>query len=133
MSFVQWTIDLATGFDDIDEQHQQLIDRINNFYDADQTRDRNLIAKALKELIDYTTYHFQQEEKMLEDAGYHLLEQHKKVHINFLSRVATYQSRFENGDDIGEELLTLLDGWLFRHIRINDHGYVDPVKKSGVR
>ncbi|WP_107687704.1 bacteriohemerythrin [Neisseria wadsworthii] len=133
MSFIQWTLDLATGFDDIDEQHQQLINCINKFYDADQTKDRDLIAKALQELIDCTTDHFHKEEQMLEEAGYHLLEQHKKVHLNFLSRMATYQNRFENGDDIGEELLNLLEGWLFRHIRINDHGYVEPVKNAGVR
>lgn len=30
-------------------------------------------------------------------------------------------------------MLNLLDGWLFRHIRLNDHGYIDCVKKSGVR
>lgn len=44
------------------------------------------------------------------------------------------QTHFENGDNSGgEELLTLLDGWLFRHIRLNDHGYVESVKKSGIR
>ncbi len=48
--------------------------------------------------------------------------------------MADLQARYENGDDAAaEELLNLLDGWLFRHIQLNDHGYVEHVKKAGVR
>ena len=30
-------------------------------------------------------------------------------------------------------MLNLLEGWLFRHIRINDMGFVADVKKAGIR
>ena len=42
------------------------------------------------------------------------------------------QGRYENGDnDAAKEMLDLLEGWLFRHIRLNDHGYIEHVKASG--
>ena len=134
MSFITWTLDLDTGFADIDDQHKELVDKINKFYDVYQTGNVVDIKIALQELLDYTVYHFSQEEKMLEEANYRMLEPHKKVHFNFVSKIKNCQASIENGDlEAGKELINLLDGWLFRHIRLNDHGYVADVKKAGVR
>ena len=38
------------------------------------------------------------------------------------------QTRFEAGEDVAQELHTMLSRWLFSHIRNEDHGYVDAVK-----
>ncbi|MCG7656079.1 bacteriohemerythrin [Wielerella bovis] len=134
MSFVLWTADLATGFADIDEQHQILLSRINGFYDAMQSGNFVDSKIALQDLIDYTAEHFAYEEKMLEEANYHMLEPHKKVHANFVAKMEGLQSRYENGEiEAAQELLDILEGWLFRHIRLNDHGYVESVKQAGVR
>ena len=112
MSFITWTLDLDTGFADIDDQHKVLVDKINKFYDVYQTGNVVDIKIALQEL----------------------LEPHKKVHFNFISKIKNCQASIENGDlEAGKELINLLDGWLFRHIRLNDHGYVADVKKAGVR
>lgn len=134
MSFVTWTVDLATGFSDIDEQHQILLDRINQFYAAIQSNNFIDSKIALQDLIDYTIEHFTYEEKMLAEAKYHMLEPHKKIHRHFVEKMEGFQSRYVNGDiDAAQELLNLLDGWLFRHIKLNDHGYVDSVKQAGIR
>lgn len=126
--------DLETGFADIDEQHQILLARINDFADAWDTQNQVDTRIALENLINYTAEHFSYEEQMLAQAEYHMLEPHKKVHANFVNKMRDFQTRYENGDNnAGEELLALLDGWLFRHIRLNDHGYVEHVKKAGVR
>ena len=134
MSFITWTLDLDTGFADIDDQHKELVDKINKFYDVYQTGNVVDIKIALQELLDYTVFHFDHEEKMLEEANYRMLEPHKKVHQNFVTKMVDFQGRYENGDNEAvAEMLNLLDGWLFRHIRLNDHGYVADVKKAGVR
>ena len=134
MSFVMWTADLTTGFADIDEQHQILLDRINEFHAAIQTGNVTDSKISLQNLIDYTVQHFTYEEHMLAQAEYHLLEPHKKVHQHFVEKMEMFQSRFVNGDtEAVHELLNLLEGWLFRHIKLNDHGYVDSVKNAGIR
>lgn len=133
MSFVTWTHDLETGIADVDAQHLVLVDHINKFHDAFQSNNFVDTKNELRDLIDYTAFHFGEEEKMLEAAQYHMLEPHKKVHANFVKRMTDMQERYENGDhQAAQELVELLDGWLFRHIRLNDHGYVEHVKKSGV-
>ena len=78
MSFITWTLDLDTGFADIDDQHKELVDKINKFYDVYQTGNVVDIKIALQELLDYTVFHFDHEEKMLEEANYRMLEPHKK-------------------------------------------------------
>lgn len=134
MSFIIWTQDLDTGFKDIDDQHKILVERINSFYKA--WGPGNFIDSkiTLRDLIDYTIEHFAYEEKMLEEANYFMTEPHKKVHQNFVNKMTALQQRIENHDkEAGDELLAMLDGWLFRHIRLNDHGYIEHVKKSGIR
>ena len=134
MSFVYWTSDLDTGFEDIDEQHRQLVDYTNKLYDAKEANDKEGIEREFQHLIDYTVEHFSYEEMMLEEAQYRLVEQHRKVHQNFVNRLNTLQARYHNGDEEAvEEVIGLCEGWLFRHIHINDHGYIDSVKASGIR
>ncbi len=134
MAFVYWTSDLDTGFEDIDEQHRQLVDYTNKLYDAKEAGDKEGIEREFQHLIDYTVEHFSYEEMMLEEAQYRLVEQHRKVHQNFVTRLNTLQARYRNGDEEAlEEVIGLCEGWLFRHIRINDHGYIDSVKASGIR
>lgn len=134
MPFVYWTTDLDTGFNDIDDQHKILVDRINAFYDAYESGNPVDTKIAMEALLDYTVEHFAYEEKMLAEAQYHMLEPHKKVHQNFIDKIVTFKNRYTNGDHAaGRELLDLLEGWLFRHIRLNDHGYIDSVKKAGIR
>ena len=41
-------------------------------------------------------------------------------------------AKLHSGEDVSDELLTSLDGWLFRHIKINDKGYIHSVNEAGV-
>ena len=130
MALLHWTSDLEVGIEEIDKQHQQLVNYINHLYDAHHSGSREEMAKALDELIQYTVDHFAYEEEMLRQSGYPLLAPHARVHQHFVDKVGTFKNRFNNGDDIGQELLDLMEGWLFMHIRRNDHGYAEHVKKS---
>ena len=47
----------------------------------------------------------------------------------FGKRVAEYRLRFQAGEDITDELRTMLSRWLFNHIRGDDKAYADHVKR----
>jgi len=51
------------------------------------------------------------------------------VHEIFTKRVAGFQQRFKMGEDITEELLTVLRAWLINHIRNDDNDYSEAVRK----
>lgn len=135
MAIVEWTPDLNTGIPDIDEQHQQMLHHINDFYEAANAKDKNRMTIVLFDLINSTLAHFQYEEALMEQAKYPLLEPHRRVHKNFIDKLMALHEKLqtmETTDDIAVLLIDSLDGWLFRHIRINDKGYTNSVNESGV-
>ena len=135
MAIVEWTPDLNTGIPDIDKQHKQMLHHINDFYEAANAKDKNRMSIVLFDLINSTLAHFQYEEALMEQAKYPLLEPHRRVHKNFIDKLMALHEKLqtmETTDDIAVLLIDSLDGWLFRHIRINDKGYTNSVNESGV-
>ena len=135
MTIVEWTPDLDTGIPDIDEQHKQMLHHINDFYEAANAKDKDRMSIVLFDLINSTLAHFQYEEALMEQAKYPLLEPHRRVHKNFIDKLMNLHEKLqtmETTDDIAVLLIDSLDGWLFRHIRINDKGYTNSVNESGV-
>ena len=65
---------------------------------------------------------------MLEEAGYKFLKPHKKVHELFIRRVTDFTLRSARGEDIVDELHSMLSKWLLNHIANEDRDYADAVK-----
>ncbi|MFO7278333.1 MAG: bacteriohemerythrin [Pseudomonadota bacterium] len=123
-----WTDDLNTGIDVIDGQHRRIVDYINQIHEARLRRDSRLVAEVIEAAVDYTLSHFGFEEALMEEVGYPFARAHTKVHQLFTRRVADLQLRFRAGEDVAEELHSLLAKWLFTHIRNDDADYVSAVK-----
>lgn len=121
-----YSVDIAV----IDNQHKRIIEYINELskvstYNADLYTVQNIIFK----LLDYTVSHFCFEESLMEEAGYPLLEPHKKVHEAFIERINFFKERFENGENITKQLMLELQMWLIHHIQDNDTDYKESVQK----
>jgi len=85
---MEWTEDLAVGIAKIDEQHQELFRRINDLLLAiREGRCKNEIDGTIRFLDDYAKFHFSEEEKRMEDAGYSGLEAHKLLHAAYLKNI----------------------------------------------
>jgi len=130
MAHIEWTDDLNTHIQVIDNQHIRIVEYINMLDDVSGTHDRAQVEKVLNELVDYTLSHFAFEESLMEDAGYSFINGHKRVHQLFVKRVGDFQQRFKMGEDIVDELLVTLKSWLINHIRSDDNDYVAIVKSS---
>ena len=128
MAHIEWTDDLDTGIAVIDKQHHRIVEYINELYDMRNSTDRAALEKILQNLVDYTLSHFAFEESLMEDANYSFINGHKKVHEMFTRRVGDFMQRFNMGEDITEELLSVLKAWLINHIRSDDNDYADVVK-----
>ena len=89
----------------------------------------NTGIQVIDELVDYTLSHFAFEEELMEEAGYPFSAAHKRVHEVFTKRVSEYRLRFEAGEDIVDDLRSMLSRWLFNHIRNDDKAYADSVKR----
>ena len=127
MAHIKWSDDLNTGIQVIDKQHLRIVEYINSLDDIQESHDRDEVERILGELVDYTLSHFAFEESLMEDAGYAFINGHKMVHELFVKRVGDFQQRFKMGEDITEELLTVLKSWLVNHIKSDDNDYVQTV------
>jgi hemerythrin len=118
-----WDSKLDTGIEVIDNQHKRIVAYVNQLDTARQSGNRALVIEVIEQLVDYTQSHFSFEEAMMEEAGYRFLKPHQRVHEIFIRRVGEYTVRAAKGDDVAEELHSMLTKWLINHIANEDHDY----------
>lgn len=117
-----FTDQYKTGIELIDNEHRKLFDimgRVNALIHNENLYDRfDEIMSLIDELRDYTVFHFTDEEKLMEDCGYPMLDAQKKAHAGFVRELNQV-----NLDDIDEDqeayltdLLEYLLHWLTTHI-----------------
>lgn len=129
---VEWDRTLELGIDEIDEHHRKLIDILNQCYQAlmlnDHTRQ---LAEIVKELQDYTQYHFEAEEKIMRDTGYEAAGAHVEAHRQFVASIAEFNQRASAGESfVAIEVLTFLKEWLVAHILSTDRALADCIKSA---
>lgn len=131
MAFMQWSRELDTGISVIDQQHQRIVEFINELAVISSTsRDANEVHRVLAMLIEYTQTHFSYEEKLQERLDYPFLKAHRRVHDIFRRKVDEYQIRAQAGERVIPELLHMLKEWLAKHIKGDDAHYVAMIRSS---
>jgi len=124
--FFPWSEDLSVGVHRMDDQHKVLLRLIDRVSDLSESGVGGASLRiVLGQLVDYTKFHFQDEEKLMRDAGYPDLAAHGKVHEAFVAEVARLvagaTASTESVD--ASELLPVLKDWLVRHIQGTDRRY----------
>lgn len=125
VSLVQWSDSMSVGNVYIDEQHTILIDTINQLASAESQNDRPVIAMIIDELISYAAFHFEYEEQLMQSAGYPGLEDHRRVHQDFVKWVDNLREEFtyHRRGQLGVQILGFLRDWLRQHILGDDRLY----------
>lgn len=124
-----WKTEYALGNGAIDEQHQQLFQlgrQVHEMLKHQRGEDKYDDLQALiKELADYTVYHFEFEEGMMEATGYPDLEAHQREHHRFIDKLEELSTQdmevFQN--KVAFEMLGFLANWIERHILDTDCNY----------
>ncbi len=129
MSF-DWTEDLNTGIAEIDGQNRRLGDFINLLDEGMKTGDREKTSWVLEELLDFSVNNFLFEEKLMEEAGYEFRSAHERVHELFIKKLAELRGRYANGDDVAQELLSMLNSWVENHVKREDKDYVASIHQT---
>lgn len=133
--FVEWKDDLSVNIETIDDDHKKLLTLINNlqtavYYPTGEAFER----QALKELVDYTKYHFAREEKMMLDNDYPDYEPHRRQHEAMIAKVNGFMVAYEKDrEGTVEELTVFLKDWLLKHIAGTDQRYSEHLNSRGVR
>ncbi len=132
---MRWDSSLQLGIGQIDDQHKQLVAMINDLHRAMKQRQTiSIMGGILERLVNYTVYHFGNEEKLFQKHGYPEYDQHKKIHENLVGKVVEFKAKIDRGDStISMELMDFLKDWLVNHIKGTDKKYVPFLKEKGLR
>lgn len=114
----------CVGIEQVDREHQQLVDIAGRVYDGLARQDAAAFDAAragIAELLDYTATHFASEEALMESNGYPGLEAHRVLHRHLLSQARDMEMRAEFGEQyVPVELSQFLYNWLVNHILSED-------------
>lgn len=133
MKKIEWDKSLATGIKSIDYEHKMLLERLNAVIEAiEKNQGEGAIAKTLDFLLDYTNFHFSNEEKFISGHGYPGLElqqaQHKEFKASLNQLILDFQQ--DGADkDIAVNIKDFLFVWLKKHIMEVDHKLAQYVKE----
>ena len=135
MTEIAWTPDLATGVELIDEQHKQLIERMNELDRAVRfSRGVPKIIKTLDFLIEYTDFHFGTEERNMVELDYPQLEYHRGQHAEFVKTLKDLEMDFEEEgatEALAESINTFMFNWLVNHIKTVDVRFGEFLAQKG--
>ncbi len=135
MSLIAWNDTLSVGVREIDEQHRKLVQLINGLHDHMVAGDaREIMGKVLERIVQYTAFHFETEEKLMQQHAYTLSPAHVREHKNLVQTALALQSKFANGQtSITMETMTFLRDWLQHHILESDKALGRFLATQGVR
>ena len=121
MQSFQWGETYLTGIADVDDQHYKLVEMLNKFGDLLTQNELKLtdIEVLLAELAAYAQYHFQDEEKLMLNAGIddrHFQVQ-KNQHDSFIQQVLLMSTELSSASGTSsKQVLEFLINWLAYHI-----------------
>ena len=84
MAIREWTEEYASGMEHIDEQHRQLFHWINTFEEMNKRQSINKAAEFLESMMEVLIVHFQDEEAVMAEIGFPLIDVHKAIHSAML-------------------------------------------------
>ncbi|WP_246451885.1 bacteriohemerythrin [Alkalicella caledoniensis] len=134
-----WKEKYKIGVSLIDQQHEELFQRVSEFIKVVQSKgDWELRLAKVKETMsfmqEYVVFHFDAEEEYQKEINYPEAEGHKIAHKQFKEAVGKYAARLET-EGFNEELVQEFSGklmtWLIMHVAGTDTKIGDYVQRQG--
>ena len=117
---IEWHQDLATGNPEIDCQHRNLFEKINDLIAAcKEKRERTEIVTMLAFLKDYVRSHFSSEEQYQAMHGFPNQREHSIQHESLIKRLDSLEQEFSQEGaslPVVTNTLMLTYEWLTNHI-----------------
>jgi hemerythrin-like metal-binding protein len=135
MGLFNWTEKMSVGIGKIDKEHIQLFDIMNKIHEGMMAgKGQDALSTVINSLLDYTKFHFGNEEALLRQHGFPGLTEHIKLHEGFKTKVADLNNKLKNGSPaLAIPTLDFLQEWLVKHIQGVDFQYKGFLAAKGVK
>lgn len=134
MPKVTWSADYSINVAEIDEQHQKILELVNDLHSAvESCIDKEELRVKLSALVEFTDFHFSTEDRLMKKHGYPGFKGHHREHrqlIGHLKELAKAVSKgkrptFYSDYDVSTD-------WALTHIRDYDSGLGVFLNSKGV-
>ncbi|MFC5356259.1 bacteriohemerythrin [Azospirillum himalayense] len=118
---MEWDAAYAIGQSAVDADHQRLFQLFNQFSAAIAAGEtRESANRFLRELADYSAYHFRREEGLMHAVGYPDYAKHKTMHDTFADFVRRQSDSGARDPEEVQFLQSYVEMWLCGHILVMD-------------
>jgi hemerythrin len=95
---ITWKEDLKIGVDQIDNQHKELISRIDGLFEAcNNGKGKEEVLNVVDYLGEYVVTHFSDEEALQRKYGYPEYDMHKQLHTQFIKDFGVLKNNLNEG------------------------------------
>jgi len=131
---ITWEPSYSVGVAALDDDHKHLINLINQLESAiHYYTGKEFEQKALQEVVDYTNYHFEREEKLLKENNYPDFDDHVAKHRKMVEKVNEAVEAYKNNPDHAiSDTVEFLRCWLINHICKTDMEYKEFFNDKGI-
>ena len=135
MNKIIWSDKFSVGIEELDDQHQRIIELINKLLDFNEELPCEVVTtNTLREMIRYARTHLIFEEKLLEKNNYPDYENHCSLHKQYLQDIAELSTNVTDNCNYEtlKELLKYLVHWWENHILNEDMKFKEHLKEKGL-
>lgn len=134
MSLITWSDQLTVGIEEIDQQHQKLVQLINGLHNHMLAGDASdIMNKVLDRVVEYTGFHFKTEEQLMLEYNYPDSQAHQHEHNELVDTAVGLQQKLKSGHaHITMETMHFLQDWLQHHILGSDKQFAKYLRSKGV-
>ena len=133
MDYLEWNPSFSVGNPDMDSEHKVLFGIVNRLYEnVEIEKDPRKLWGMITALIDYSQYHFADEEEILLKANYPGISIQQQEHSQFTSKIIEFRDQFsESHVEVTPEIFRFLKNWLTNHIKVQDKAYAAFIAAHG--
>ena len=134
MTTISWTNKASINVEELDKQHEKLVELVNHVYDLDKTIGKgDVLDKAFDDLIEYTNSHFTREEELMDHYRHPEHLTHKKNHQELLQKLIEIRDMYYKGNkDIITGLALIFNSWLMDHLYSDDKKLGEYLNSKGI-
>jgi hemerythrin len=122
MVLIEWKDEFCVGIADVDHEHQEIINLINNLHDAMSGENATIsVMDFLGEIYSHVSAHFALEEKIMRSHKYDQYTEHKADHERLLDELRDIMDDYEeNAYFSDEEFAGQVERWFTDHFKTKD-------------
>lgn len=127
-----WSKQYETGNEQVDNEHKEIFRLVKKILDDSFESREEKIDTAIKFMADYIINHFRGEEALMLESDYPAMEEHKKLHADFIDVILDLIERVINETDNLKNHLdvnNIIVSWFISHVLDKDKAMIDHYRK----